>query len=162
MISNFGLFVLVLTPLWSLVLHAAASRIFKSFPAQKVAIASIWVTVISSILVSLIQLGPEYRSLSSFLFSLVMALGGGHLYFHFFNMGETARRIRILTQLRLSIPAGEDYTPEKILEVRLGRLVTMGQLEPIQEKFKTRSTFFLIIALSIKKYEYLLFPNHKR
>jgi hypothetical protein len=55
-------------------------------------------------------------------------------YFHFFNMSETARRMRLMIELYLS-PNGltprelmSRYSAEEVVEVRLGRLLSIGQI----------------------------------
>ncbi len=58
----------------------------------------------------------------------------GYCYFHFVNMGETARRIRILLELKgsrtgLSLEEIlERYNSRDIIECRLARLVNNGQV----------------------------------
>jgi len=59
------------------------------------------------------------------------ALGYG--FFHFVNMGETARRIRLLLELRENGPLPEAellrrYPASEILDARLGRLLRNGQV----------------------------------
>lgn len=58
-----------------------------------------------------------------------------YCYFHFLNLGETARRIRLLRELR-SNPDGMTaadmltaYNAKSIVEARLGRLLRSGQVE---------------------------------
>ena len=56
-----------------------------------------------------------------------------YVYFHLFNMSETARRIRILVQGRESgtLPDREmsaQYTPEAMIALRLNRLVSLREL----------------------------------
>jgi hypothetical protein len=57
-----------------------------------------------------------------------------YVYFHFFNMSETARRIRILVHGASGglIPAreiGAAYTPERMVAIRLERLVALKELQ---------------------------------
>jgi hypothetical protein len=68
-------------------------------------------------------------------FAFLVFNGVAYAYFHFFNMSETARRIRMLLQIR---HAGADglrvqdleraYSPRDMIEARLDRLVKMRQL----------------------------------
>ena len=56
-----------------------------------------------------------------------------YVYFHLFNMSETARRIRILVQGREggTLPDGEtsaQYTPDAMIALRLNRLVSLREL----------------------------------
>jgi hypothetical protein len=66
--------------------------------------------------------------------NLIIYLLLGYNYFHFINLGETARRVRIMRQLYVS-PDGlsEDeilagYNAKAMLEVRIRRLVLNGQI----------------------------------
>ena len=71
----------------------------------------------------------------------------GYNYFHFTNLGETARRIRILREFveHGSMSAKElltHYNSAEIIRVRLGRLVRSSQIEIAQSgamRIKDRS-----------------------
>jgi hypothetical protein len=58
----------------------------------------------------------------------------GYCYFHFINMGETARRIRILLELSVAkegltlAELLERYNAGEIIDKRLARLVNSGQI----------------------------------
>ncbi|MBI4349905.1 MAG: hypothetical protein HY550_00555 [Elusimicrobia bacterium] len=59
----------------------------------------------------------------------------GYCYFHFINLGETARRIRIVRELSEAGPAGLSkeellgrYDARNILDARLARLVNNAQI----------------------------------
>lgn len=60
--------------------------------------------------------------------------GLGYCYFHFLNLGETARRIRLMREIyeaERPISAREletRYSPAEMLERRIQRLVNTGQL----------------------------------
>lgn len=64
--------------------------------------------------------------------NLLIFLCGSYTYFHFLNMGETARRIRLLRELEAA-PNGltlaelsQRYHAREMLERRLGRLCSKG------------------------------------
>lgn len=68
-------------------------------------------------------------------FAFLVFNGVAYAYFHFFNMSETARRIRMLLQIRRAGPAGlrvqeleRQYSQKDMIETRLDRLVRMNQL----------------------------------
>ena len=68
-------------------------------------------------------------------FGFLVFNGIAYAYFHFFNMSETARRIRMLLQIRGAGPAGlrvqeleRQYSQKDMIEARLDRLVHMHQL----------------------------------
>lgn len=69
------------------------------------------------------------------LFVFLVFNGVAYAYFHFFNMSETARRIRMLLHIRQMGPSGlriqeleREYSPQDMIEARLDRLVKMRQL----------------------------------
>ena len=81
----------------------------------------------------------EARDAAQTMYMLVFAFlvfnGIAYAYFHFFNMGETARRVRMLLQIRRAGPAGlrvqeleRQYSQKDMIEARLDRLVRMNQL----------------------------------
>ena len=86
----------------------------------------------------------EARDAAHTMYMLVFAFlvfnGIAYGYFHIFNMSETARRIRMLLQLRQAGPAGlrieeleRQYTPKDMIAARLDRLVRMNQLSLAQD-----------------------------
>ncbi|MHB1141720.1 MAG: hypothetical protein ACYC1T_08185 [Sulfuricaulis sp.] len=81
----------------------------------------------------------EARDAAQTMYMLVFAFlvfnGIAYAYFHFFNMSETARRIRMLLQIRRAGPAGlrvqeleRQYSPKDMISARLDRLARMNQL----------------------------------
>lgn len=81
----------------------------------------------------------EARDAAQTMYMLVFAFlvfnGIAYAYFIFFGMSETARRIRILLQIRRAGPAGlhireleRRYSQKDMIEARLDRLVRMNQL----------------------------------
>jgi len=78
------------------------------------------------------------------------ALGYG--YFHFINLGETARRVRILREIYDS-PSGLSideilarYNGKAILQYRMDRLLGNGQVILDQEKYKIGNPSMLYIT----------------
>lgn len=76
----------------------------------------------------------------------------GYCYFHFINLGETARRIRILRELK---DAGRGlalnevlsrYNSQEIFENRLSRLLKNGQIILVNDKYYIGKTFLLYMA----------------
>jgi len=81
----------------------------------------------------------ELRDAAQTMYMLVFAFlvfnGIAYAYFHIFNMSETARRIRMLLQIRRAGPTGlrvreleHQYSQQDMIEARLDRLVLMKQL----------------------------------
>jgi hypothetical protein len=83
-----------------------------------------------------------------------------YCYFHFINLGETARRIRIMRELYdspegLSIDGlSERYNAKMIIEYRLSRLISNGQLVVRENRYYIGSPIVLLISkiiLAMKK-----------
>lgn len=76
----------------------------------------------------------------------------GYCYFHFINLGETARRIRILRELcecdgalsRQEIL--QRYNAKEIVEKRLGRLVRNNQVIYRDGRYYTKRSVMIFIA----------------
>lgn len=73
-------------------------------------------------------------------FASLVFNGIAYAYFHIFNMSETARRVRMLLQIRRAGPAGlriqeleRQYSQKGMIEARLDRLVRMNQLTLAQD-----------------------------
>lgn len=93
------------------------------------------------------------------LYVLITSLGFAHVYFHIFNMSETARRIRILTSAYAAQKEGVprqchvEYTPESMIEERIERLQAMRAVELKEGKFVSRFHPLLIATLIIDRYQ---------
>ncbi len=99
------------------------------------------------------------------LYSFMIYNALGYAYFHFFNMSETARRIRILIhiasqgQVTLS-ELEKKYTPAHMVSNRLARLVQMGQIKKnADDIYLLKSARLLLIAKCIKA---LRFMTHRQ
>ncbi len=80
----------------------------------------------------------------------------GYCYFHFINLGETARRIRILREIYDSGEAGltmheilQKYNVKEILEKRAGRLQNNKQIILKEGKYFINSPIMFLIAKAI-------------
>lgn len=76
----------------------------------------------------------------------------GYCYFHFINLGETARRIRILRELYDSKQGLsekeilEKYNAEEIVERRINRLMSNGQILYTDGRYYINSPIMLLIS----------------
>ena len=82
-------------------------------------------------------------------------------YFHFYNMSETARRIRVLILVKQGkLAALKDlssgYTPEAQVAERLERLSHMGQIKEENGRYRIQGKLLLNAALLIEFYKRLL------
>lgn len=96
-------------------------------------------------------------------FAFVVFNGIAYSYFHFFNMSETARRIRMLIQIQQD--GGEmrrenligTYTPENMVQVRLARLTQMHQISRSDDgRYRIASRFLLTVAYAMEWVKYVL------
>jgi len=115
----------------------------------------------------------ESREINDAVFMLTFALivfnGIAYSYFHFFNMSETARRIRMLVEIWHS--GGEmarerlmgTYTPETMVRVRLDRLVCWGQISKDEDGlYRVKGNFLLIAAYLVEWIKRILNAHHRR
>ena len=110
-------------PLIAVLVHVLIYRAFprlKNFPRQKLAILVILFTALINTSAGFGLQLPPGQIVHAGLLSLML----GYSYFHFFNMSETARRIRILVEYVAKIPPKESggYDAGKIYGNRLVRL----------------------------------------
>lgn len=154
-----SLIVLLATPLWITSLHAVTCRIgwVRELSRQAVAAA---VGVFTAVLTAALVTGWDQGGPGEFFFALLVAGLLAHVYFHLFNMSETARRIRLLLELREGFEPAlvETYTPRKMISVRLARLREIGQVNWIDGRYFARDSWLLWAAILIRWHERLLFP----
>lgn len=104
---------------------------------------------------------------TQFLFSLIVNIISyaslGYCYFHFVNLGETARRIRILRELYESVDGLtkeeilQRYDAKYILDRRLDRLIANSQVILIDGKYYIKGQpFMLTISHIIVALKYIL------
>lgn len=86
----------------------------------------------------------------------------GYCYFHFLNLGETARRIRILSELEDS-PGGLSleeiitrYNAKEIVERRLLRLLKNGQIKFKSNKYYIGRSTMLLAARFLVALKFIL------
>lgn len=154
--------VLLGNPLWTAMAHAGMNRLPAAckLPRQALTVLAILVLVPIQIAFAFLTGGE----LSRLLFFGLLALLTGHVYFHIFNMSETARRIQILIRIKKRQGAAgssgmESYSSEEILKVRLGRLVELRQVKVREGKYHWRASILLVASVILKMYERILFPN---
>ncbi len=135
------LIVLLLTPFFIALIHALLSRAMRPLrPAVSnhavvlSAIAAGHIPVLLAVwFLALRTVGDTNGFATAIVYSIVVYEALAYSYFHLFNMSETARRIRILYNIKRSplIKAGElsaAYGSEDMLTNRLERLVALRQV----------------------------------
>ena len=98
---------------------------------------------------------PAADWLSLICVNLIIYLCLSYCYFHFINMGETARRIRLLREFD-EAPAGlnrEDmlkrYNAQEIINIRMSRLMHNGQIILRDGRYYVGSLAMLLISKAI-------------
>jgi hypothetical protein len=101
-----------------------------------------------------------------FLTSLVTYTALGYSYFHFLNLGETARRIRILREL-YDAKEGlsyaqllQRYNTRMIIDVRMKRLIDSHQIDFINGRYYIRDFLVLNFARMVVRMKKLLFGKN--
>lgn len=99
--------------------------------------------------------------LTAVLYGVLVYSGFAYSYFHFFNMSETARRIRILCELQAAGPMSEaafvqKYEPHSQIPIRLERLAAMGQVDRSGERYVLKSRFLWAVAVVLMSFRKLL------
>lgn len=99
-----------------------------------------------------LQAMPMVNSLAIFLTNLMIYCSLGYCYFHFINLGETARRIRILREL-YDIKEGlsleeilERYNAKEVIERRMKRLMKNRQIVLKNGRYYIGGTAVLVMA----------------
>ncbi len=91
-------------------------------------------------------------NMASFLTNAITYSALGYGYFHFINLGETGRRIRIIIELlnHKKGLSGEEildrYNAKDIIQKRINRLVESGQITEKNGRYYTHSPVLLTIA----------------
>jgi len=129
--------ILLLAPLVVLFLHAVLARLRRNAPPQKVAFHAslggavpvfflLWESVFR-------HAGPLATYALDVIYCVIVYSALSYIYFHFYNMSETARRIRILCEIEQSGSVSPEeltslYRTTDVVSVRLRRLVSLNQL----------------------------------
>ena len=98
---------------------------------------------------------------AAILYGLAVYSGLSFSYFQLFAMTETARRIRILSELELRGPLKRHeitgrYSANDILSVRLERLLTWRQLERADNRYILKGRFLYRIAKIMESWAWVL------
>lgn len=91
----------------------------------------------------------------------------GYGYFHFINLGETARRIRILREFRESNSMTEGelssrYNAKEMIDRRVDRLLASGQIIQTDSELKLGRKSVLFMAQVINLLKIVTLPSRSR
>lgn len=117
---------------------------------------AIWINYIS------IGTWPSIFLSGFYLFSVYIL--SAYVYFHIFNMSETARRIRILEEIRkIGFVKNDDiarkYSCQDMVSVRLNRLLALGCLRKVNDKYIAGNKTFPFVAKVVFTLRNFLFPS---
>jgi hypothetical protein len=152
------------TPLLCLILHVLAYRLIpqlKSVPRQKLTALIILTATLINISTVAILACDALESLHVAVVSLLF----GYTYFHWFNMSETARRIRILVRyvaLGIGPDGGEEYSSEVIFQNRLRRLTETGTIQKVGDRYSVNRGPLLYATRVILFWRALYYPAMKK
>lgn len=140
------------------------SENFNFFPKKSAQNKIIFFLLISAGFIFVLTAYQQHRSLSLnatlFSFSILVLVLVSHIYFHIFNMSETARRIRLL----LSIEAGEyfeNYDEVVQLRLRISRLKQLKAIRQEKELFYLEPGILSFAATQLQKFARILLPKPK-
>lgn len=158
--------ILMLSPLIILGSHLIFSRFNQKSPPQIIAIFSILLSYlpVGALCGYALWRNSTIKStdlISGAIYFFVVFSALAYAYFHLFNMGETARRIRLLAEIRKvgSLTAQElstIYKESEIVELRLQRLVDMKQLTLDNGYYTIKRKILYYVAKIILAWRYLL------
>ena len=151
-------YLLLLIPLLGLLVNAAAQIFLYRVRPDKGLLASIFIAFAVGIFALLLCVSVLYGEADKKDFSAQLVLDVivyallSYCYFHFLNLGETARRIRILRELA-EASAGlttEEllmrYNAREILERRISRLTKSGQIVLKNGRYYIKGHVVLLMA----------------
>jgi hypothetical protein len=159
------LVILAASPLWILATHVVLARVFRRAAPQVVAVGAGLAGVLpTALLVGTLAvpgLSALLRMPVAVTYAAVVYACIAYSYFHLFNMGETARRIRILRELHAagSLTAEEIsrlYSGASVLEAIFDRLRATGQLELRADRFVGAGRLLYTVACLVRAWRAVL------
>jgi hypothetical protein len=163
-------FMFMITPVIALLLNVTIQVVGFHFIGRLSLLRSIVIGFITGIIFTLIfsfYLFPSVRLWTSgqlwILFTnLLIFIALGYGYFHFVNLGETARRIRLLREIygeAGGITKEElvrRYNGKTMLELRLNRLLSKGQIVIRDNRYFIHSRLMLFISRIIVNLKWII------
>ncbi|MGE4132099.1 MAG: hypothetical protein AB7F86_10715 [Bdellovibrionales bacterium] len=138
---------LVLVPLVVIFWQALLNRILKGQSAQKLTMASMVLGYPLYFAMVEVPFFEHESTVALYAFLFLLYSFGAYTYFHVFNMSETSRRIRMIVRIGRTPGCTLDslkdlYHAEEMINVRLDRLVALGQIEKRDGRFYPRGKLF--------------------
>lgn len=158
--SCLSFFAVLCAPLFAFLTHGFLARFVRwPIPRQVTALLACGLGAGLSSTLSFFLLTAGSPSFETVLFIFFLPILETHIYFHVFNMSETARRIKLLTQIyQRKSPAAEDYSPRRLVEIRLERLMQAQQVRVDGDLIYPKKTLLQMVARAMEVYRRILFP----
>ncbi len=144
--------------------HALLSRwLGDRMARQKTAVVAVIVAALGTVtVIATLEFfgngGDRGLHWSGICFSLVNVFCISHIYFHFFNMSETARRIRLLIQLKRGESLNDgSYSARELIEIRIQRLLELNQWRLDGDWVRPKNTLLTWVARLMISYRKMLF-----
>lgn len=143
------------------VVHAILGRCLRKHSGQIVALLSVVAGYIPLSVLAVICIRQGAGVVMVWVYLLLAHTLLGYTYFHFYNTSETARRIRLLHEIDLAGGVTADkitelYRTEDILELRLQRLVQLGQLHYVNGRYLIKNNTLYVAARIMEEWQRLL------
>lgn len=155
---------LMCSPVLMLVTHVIFSRLLRLPSRQMIAVLSVCCAFLP-LLAYLVAATSNKHGIQGFsaliLYFTMVYAAVGYTYFHFFNMSETARRIRILCEIgRAGSLSKEElaklYKSSDMIDVRLERLLNTGQLNYVDGAYAIKGKILSLAGHSVLFWRKLL------
>ena len=161
--TPYQILILMFTPLWAALIHSSSSRLARA-KRQQAAIWSCCLSALVTVVVLSLTATPANATGTFFVFSWFNSVLLAHVYFHIFNMSETARRIKLLEAIRTGEQQSQSslYTAEALVSIRLERLLALAKIRVEGGRYFAASSWLVSAAAFLTAYESLLFPRRRR
>lgn len=165
------LLVMAASPLCMLLTHLALARLLRHVSPQLVTVAASLAGAVPTALLAEIVAFSGPPSLIGMpvesTFAAVVYLCAAYSYFHLLNMSQTARRIRILREIYAAGSLSDQqisalYGASTVLELRLERLLAIGQLKLQDDRYVSAGRLLYAAARLARAWRVLLGSDRQR
>lgn len=158
-LNSFFLFLTFGSPAILLISHVCVSRFAKNLPPQNAALLGIFFGLALSFAALFLTL--PLHGLSSAFYAATVLLSEAYIYFHFFNTSETARRIRILHEVKEQGFLTEEqvqiiFERDDLIGTRLERMIALGQLGRAGDTYYLKGRLLFLGARIVTEWRKIL------
>ncbi|MBI4406154.1 MAG: hypothetical protein HY537_18490 [Deltaproteobacteria bacterium] len=125
------------------IIQALLNRLFTRKGPQFLAMVSVIIGYLPFLLLFHMLLSDQISALS-YEYVLLLYFFFAYTYFHFFNMSETSRRIRMLFAMEQgkNIDEISIYNDDEMIRARVKRLIDLGQIREVDGHLHPRGILF--------------------